>query len=286
MYEPALNERSKKADWLMLAGVVGLMVVGVMFIASAKMAEESLNSIPWYRQFFFKQILWCGLGLGAAAAVCLVEYHVLARWSLVVYWIMIVWLVLVLIVGTGEGSWGARRWIDLKFFRFQPSEFAKLSFILVQAHFLSRPKEELRWPIVFWKSLGLTVLPFALILREPDLGSALVLLPVGLVMMYVAGLPVRFLANLLGGFGLVVGLLLVDILFAPPNWQIRLEEYQRQRLLIYFGKDFAPPNATPAVRQRARELQRQKAYNTEQALISVGSGGLTGRGWRQGTQSG
>ena len=85
--------------------------------------------------------------------------------------------------------------------------------------------------------------------------------------------------------GVLVGLLLVDVLFAPPNWQIRLEEYQRQRLLIYFGKDFAPPNATPAVRQRARELQRQKSYNTEQALISVGSGGLTGKGWRQGTQS-
>jgi rod shape determining protein RodA len=285
MYEPSLNERSKQADWLMLVAVLGLVVVGVMFIASAKMAEESFSSIPWYRQFFFKQIVWCVVGTAAGAAVCLLDYHILSRWSLVVYWMMIVWLVLVLVVGTGEGSWGARRWIDLGFFRFQPSEFAKLSFILAQAHFLSRPKEELRWPVVFWKSLGLTILPFALILREPDLGSALVLLPVGLGMMYVAGVPVRFLANLLGAFGLVVGLLLVDVLIAPPNWQIKLEEYQRQRLLIYFGMDFAPRNATPAVRQRARELQRQKSYNTEQALISVGSGGLTGKGWRQGTQS-
>jgi len=122
-------------------------------------------------------------------------------------------------------------------------------------------------------------------LREPDLGSALVLFPVGLVMMYVAGVPMRYLAKLMGGVGLLVGLILVDILFAPANWQVKLEEYQRQRLLIYFGRDFASPNATPAERQRAREMQREKAYNTEQALISVGSGGLTGKGWRQGTQS-
>ena len=77
--------------------------------------------------------------------------------------------------------------INFGFFQFQPSEFAKLAFIFVQAHFLSRPLEELRLPRIFAKALGMTVLPFLLILKEPDLGSALVLLPVGLVMMFVAG---------------------------------------------------------------------------------------------------
>jgi len=79
--------------------------------------------------------------------------------------------------------------------------------------------------------------------------------------------------------------LLVDILFAPRNWQIKLEDYQRHRLLVYFGRDFAPRDATPEQRKRARELQQQKSYHVEQALISVGSGGLTGKGWRQGTQN-
>jgi rod shape determining protein RodA len=283
MFDSVLNERPRQVDWVMLAAIVGLMVVGAMFIASAKMVEESIRAVPWYAQSYFRQIIWYLTGLSAAAVVCLIDYHILSRWSLVGYWIMILLLVSVLVIGSVR--LGARRWIDLGFFQFQPSEFAKLAFIIVQAHFLSRPRDELRAPGIFWKSLGMTLLPFLLILREPDLGSALVLFPVGLVMMYVAGVPMRYLAKLMGGVGLLVGLILVDILFAPANWQVKLEEYQRQRLLIYFGRDFASPNATPAERQRAREMQREKAYNTEQALISVGSGGLTGKGWRQGTQS-
>jgi len=283
MYDSVLNERPQQVDWVMLAAIVGLMVVGAMFIASAKMVEESVRAVPWYAQSYFRQIIWYLTGLSAAAVVCLIDYHILSRWSLVGYWIMILLLVSVLVIGSVR--LGARRWIDLGFFQFQPSEFAKLAFIFVQAHYLSRPRDELCAPGIFWKSLGMTILPFILILREPDLGSALVLFPVGLVMMYVAGVPMRYLAKLMGGVGLLVGLILVDILFAPANWQVKLEEYQRQRLLIYFGRDFASPNATPAERQRAREMQREKAYNTEQALISVGSGGLTGKGWRQGTQS-
>jgi rod shape determining protein RodA len=79
----------------------------------------------------------------------------------------------------------ARRWIDLGVFQFQPSEFMKLAFILAQAHFLSRPAEELRLPSVFLKALGLMALPFVLIMKEPDLGSALVFMPTGLVMLFV-----------------------------------------------------------------------------------------------------
>jgi rod shape determining protein RodA len=124
-----------------------------------------------------------------------------------------------------------------------------------------------------------------LILKEPDLGSALVLFPIGLAVMFVAGVPLKFLRRFVGGITLLVALLLVDILFAPPQWQIKLEEYQRQRLLVYFGQDFARRGATDQERQRARQLQREKSYNVEQALISVGSGGLTGKGWRQGTQN-
>jgi len=85
--------------------------------------------------------------------------------------------------------------------------------------------------------------------------------------------------------GLVL-LLVVDVLFAPPIWQpIKLKEYQRQRLLVYFGRDFAAADATPEQKRRARQLQQEKSYQAQQALISVGSGGLTGRGWRQGKQT-
>jgi rod shape determining protein RodA len=173
------------------------------------------------------------------------------------------------------------------FFQFQPSEFAKIAFIFMLANFLSRPVEELRSRKVFFMALGMTALPVVLILKEPDLGSALVFFPVGLLMMFVAGVPVRYLAKFIGGVGLLIILILVDVLFVPldSRWQmIKLESYQRDRLLTYFGKDFAPKNATPEERKKAQALQKKRSYNVDQALISVGSGGLTGKGWRQGTQ--
>src|SRR5678815_4373494 len=113
---------------------------------------------------YLMQIAWYVFGVSAAAAICVVDYHVLARWSLVVYWATILLLILVLIPGIGSMRFGARRWIDLGFFQAQPSEFAKLSFIFAQAHFLSRPADELRQGNVFWKALGLLLLPFLLIM--------------------------------------------------------------------------------------------------------------------------
>jgi rod shape determining protein RodA len=283
MFAPPLNERQPRLDWPMLAGLAGLMVIGALFIASATLVTEADRPLALWQHAWFKQAASYGLGIVVAALLCLLPYHTLVRWSLVAYWLMILLLLAVLVVGASR--FGARRWIDFGPVQFQPSEFAKLAFILALAHYLSRPPEELRSPIVFLKALGLTVLPFVLILVEPDLGSALVFLPIGLGMMYVAGVPTRYLWRLVGGMGCVVGLLLVDVLFAPPKWQFKLEPYQRRRLLVYFGKEFSPAGATEAERQRALKEQRDASYNVEQALISVGSGGLTGKGWRQGTQN-
>jgi rod shape determining protein RodA len=234
-------------------------------------------------------MVWYALGLGAGAALCLVDYHTLARWSLVAYGAAIFFLLIVLIPHVGSMRFGARRWIDLRFFQFQPSEFAKLAFILAAAHFLSRPLDELRQPANFWKGIGLMMIPFVLILKEPDLGSALVLLPTGLMMMLAAGTPRKYLLQLVGGVGLVAVLFVADILFLPPGrWQVPMQEYQRDRLMVFFGRDythFAPPNTTPADLQRLKQKQLGDEYNVRQALISVGSGGPFGKGWRQGTQN-
>jgi len=286
MFSIGSKERQSKIDWTLLLALGGLMIVGVAFVYSATMANESSLAAPWYRQRYFMQAVWYVIGAGAAAAICVIDYHLLARWSVVAYWATILSLLLVLVPGIGAThGWGARRWIDMGFFQAQPSEFAKLSFILAMANFLSRPPDELRLPAIFWKALGMTVLPFLLIMKEPDLGSALILLPVGLTMLYVAGVPVRFLKNLIGAFAVVIALLVADVLFAPPHWQIKMEEYQKRRLQVYFGRDFIPANATAAERQEARKQQRNYSYNVEQALISVGSGGMLGKGWRQGTQN-
>jgi rod shape determining protein RodA len=285
MVNPSINDTHPKLDRLQLVALAGLMFIGTMFVYSATLSRIPA-SLPWYDQTWVRQIVWYALGLGAGAALCVVDYHSLARWSFVVYWATILSLLAVLIphIGSTHG-WGARRWIDLGPFQFQPSEFAKLAFILAAANYLSRPPDELRQPAIFWKGIGLMLLPFLLIMKEPDLGSALVLVPTGVVMMLVAGTPKRYLIKLASIVGVVGALFLADILFAPPHWRIPMQEYQRNRLLVYFGADFADRNATPEEQAAARRMRFEKSYQVRQALISVGSGGLTGKGWRRGNQT-
>jgi rod shape determining protein RodA len=287
MVDPSINEHAPRLDRLQLAGLAGLMVIGTLFVASATLANPDVAALAWYHQMWLKQILWYAIGAGAGAVICFLEYHVIARWATVIYWIAIFFLVIVLIPHVGSVHYGARRWIDLPAFQLQPSELAKLAFILAMANFLSRPAEELRWPSVFWRAIGMMMLPFALILKEPDLGSALVLVPTGLAMMYVGGIPKRYLLQLIGAVGALAVLGVGDVLFAPHALQFPMHEYQRDRLLVYFGRDytaFAPSNASATDLAKERQQQLGDEYNVRQALISVGSGGLMGKGWRHGTQ--
>src|SRR5581483_1862690 len=151
--------------------------------------------------------------------------------------------------------------------------------------FLSRPPEELKLPGNFWKSIGLMMLPFVFIMKEPDLGSALVLIPTGLAMMFVAGTPRRYLFQLCGGVGLLGVLLVADVLFAPPHFRVPIQEYQRQRLQVYFGTSFASADSSKEEQDKAKQTEMEKSYQVRQALIAVGDGGFWGRGWREGKQT-
>jgi rod shape determining protein RodA len=258
MYDASLNERKRDLDWTLLLSACGLMCIGTLFIFSATAGHEP--GLAWYKQRYVHQILWYLIGLGGAAALLTIDYSRLSRWSGVAYGATLILLVAVFLVGSRVH--GGKRWITLGIFGLQPSEFAKIAFILLLANFLSRPAEELRRPRIFWATLGLTAVPFILILKEPDLGSALVFPVISLSMMFVAGVPGRLLAGLVGGVCLLGVLMVVIVLFAPAR--LKIETYQKARLLEFFG--------------------HKRSYNVEQALISVGSGGLKGKGWRHGTQ--
>jgi rod shape determining protein RodA len=284
MFDADLQHHQSRIDRLQIAALCGLMVLGTLFVYSATMVSGSASLAAWYNQVWFRQVIWYAIGTGAAAGLCCVDYHTVARWSMIAYWFAVFLLAVVLFFGTVR--FGARRWFDVGFFSLQPSEFAKLAFILAQANFLSRPVEELRVPLIFWKALGLMMLPFVLILKEPDLGSALVLLPAGLAMLFVAGTPRRYLVWLFASVGFLGALFVADVLFMPPKWQVKVEDYQRRRLLVYFGiQDSPSAGASKVERERLRKQQSDDSHNVRQALISVGSGGLTGKGWRQGTQN-
>jgi cell division protein FtsW (lipid II flippase) len=194
MFERNLNDKTINRDWQLTLATAGLIIVGALFIFSASAAGGG-SSAAWYRQIYAKQIIFYGFGVMSALTLCAVDYNVLARWSAVVYWTTILGLIGVLVFGVGR--YGAKRWIDFGFTNLQPSEFAKIGFILMLADYLSRPVEELRRADVFWKALGLAALPFALIVCEPDLGSSLVLAPVSLVMMPQAGAPNDFIFSVI-----------------------------------------------------------------------------------------
>jgi rod shape determining protein RodA len=263
MYDPILNEKKSDFDWPLHAATLGLMLIGTAFISSA---ARHIPQAAWYHAEYVRQILWYTVGLCAAIACCTMEYGRITRWAALYYWGSIVVLVALFAIGTIHH--GGKRWINLGGFSMQPSEFAKIAFILWLGSYLSRPQEELRTARVFFAAVGYTLLPFILILKEPDLGSALVFLAVSLTMMFVAGVPKRMLAGLVGGVGLLTALMVAAILFLPAKFKM-VEPYQKTRVLTYFGRD---------------NSRGGSGYNVEQALISVGSGGLTGKGWGQGTQ--
>lgn len=285
--QPLVRLRESRVHWPLLLGLLGLMVMGAVFIASAVLVRPGADQLPFYRTGWFRQLVWYALGLGVGTVAVWKDYRVLARWATVFYGLSLLLLVAVLIPGIGSTQgWGARRWIDLGPFQFQPSELAKLTFILAMADFLSRPKAELQRPTIFWRGLAMALVPFLLVLKEPDLGSSLVFLPVALVMMFVAGVPTRYLTRWVGAVSAVGLILVVDVLWLPAAWQpIQLEPYQKRRLMVYFGRPVIPRDATEQQRQEALRAYRDAAYSVNQALISVGSGGLWGKGWRQGTQN-
>ena len=279
-----------RLDRTLLFALTGLMAFGVLFVYSAAYNNDLFSSHSTIRQPFVKQAIFYTIGIGVAFVVCLKDYNQLARWAYVFYWLNILMLILVLIPGIGTIRNGARRWFDLGPADFQPSEMAKVAFILAMAQFLSRPRFELSDPKVLFRGICIALLPFGLILLEPDLGSSLMILPTGLAMVYVAGAPAGFVRKLIGGSILIVGLALAYVFFIPTNWKpIQLPDHQKRRLMVYFGADYAKhyagPEATNAETHQARAMQRKDSYNVKQAMISVGSGGLTGKGWTKGIQN-
>src|SRR3954451_14977851 len=149
MFNNLFSESQSRVERLQIAGLCGLMILGVLFVYSATAASETASTVALVKQLWFRQLVWYGVGLGAAVCLCLINYHTLARWAMVAYWGTILLLAVVLVLGTVRA--GARRWFDLGFFSLQPSEFAKLAFILAQANFLSRPEGEMEEPLNFGK---------------------------------------------------------------------------------------------------------------------------------------
>jgi len=109
MVDPSINEHGQKLDHLQLLALLGLMIIGALFVCSATLANPDVAVLPWYDQMWIRQIFWYAIGIGAGAALCFVDYHVIARWSIVIYWTTIFFLIIVLVPHIGSVRYGARR---------------------------------------------------------------------------------------------------------------------------------------------------------------------------------
>ncbi|HBA85407.1 MAG TPA: rod shape-determining protein RodA [Verrucomicrobia bacterium] len=248
-----LKQALGRMDWTLILTMLALLVFGITFIYSASYRSDDIPA----GSFFEKQIVWALLGLGIFMVCTLVDYHHLRNVSWGFYALGLVLLVLVLLVG--KKVYGAYRWLNLFGIQIQPSEFAKLTTLLALARFLSRPGRNLDEPVVVGQVLLIVAVPFLLILKEPDLGSASVLIPLAFFLMYAAGVPLKTLLILVA-----IGLLLM-----PLGW-FALGDYQKERILVFLDPGRDPLGA---------------GWNNIQSEIAVGSGGFWGKGYLKGTQN-
>jgi len=203
-----------------------------------------------------RQALRLGLAFVLMIAMAQVSPALLRQWSAPLYLVGLLLLLLVLLVG--EQSKGAQRWLDLGLLRFQPSEMLKLALPMMLAWYLSlRPLPPRLWDVLLASLM--IALPAVMIAKQPDLGTALLVTSAGLATLFLAGL----------GWRLILGLLTLAAAAAPLLWSI-MHDYQRRRVLTFLDPGSDPLGA---------------GYHIIQSQIAIGSGGVYGKGWLEGTQS-
>jgi len=238
-------------DWALVIAVAALCTLGVVMIYSTTYDPTRGTS-----RMYLTQLYAIVLGLGALIFMLAIDYRAFTDKSHIIYGAICLLLVYVMLFGMVQ--MGARRWIPLKIFNLQPSEFAKVAVALVLAKFYGENRGEPTWADI-GIGAGLTIIPLALIAKEPDLGTAVTLLPVFLAVAYLAGMRMR-----------VLGVMFLALLLAAPiAWKFALKDYQKQRVSTFLDPSQDAKGA---------------GYQQIQARITVGSGGLSGKGFRQGTQ--
>lgn len=243
-------------DWRLVA--VTALILGVGWLSLYSVTAQGGGSTPIY----LRQLYWILLGWAVFGLMMVVDYRKLARYAYAAYGVAMLLLVLVLLVG--RSTLGAQRWLSLGGVSLQPSELAKLAVLFVLAHYFARRQMPGGYRVAQLLVPSLLMLPpLLLILKQPDLGTALTLLFLFVVIVAAVGVRSK---------PLIIGVLLACMLF-PFLWQVvwgSLKDYQRDRLVTFLN-----PAADPL----------GKSYHLMQSKIAIGSGGWAGKGYQEGTQS-
>ncbi|MCP4995880.1 MAG: rod shape-determining protein RodA [Gammaproteobacteria bacterium] len=235
-------------DLPLLTGLLLLCGFGLVVLYSAGSEDIAL---------IMRQMIRLGLAFGVMVALAQVSPAQLRRWSPWLFGIGVMLLLAVLVVG--QVGKGAQRWLDLGFFRFQPSEIIKLAVPMVIAWFLAEKSLPPSWQRLAIAGL-MILLPVLMIARQPDLGTSVLVASAGIFALFLAGLSWRFIG----------GLILTSIPAAWALWEWGMRDYQRSRVLTLLDPERDPLGS---------------GYHIIQSTIAIGSGGLYGKGWLNGTQS-
>ncbi|MBQ9420098.1 MAG: rod shape-determining protein RodA, partial [Synergistaceae bacterium] len=247
----SLKEDLSSTDRVLFLCALILALWGVFCIYSAAAGTSGRGF-----DFAFRQSAWLAFSFFAMIAVMFIGHRKMLDGAYPIFAFALLLLFLTNLLAPKVN--GAQSWLGIGGIRFQPSEFAKVSIILVLAKFLSRyPPTDLK---TFFLALGVISLPVVLVLLQPDAGSALVFLVISFMMLLAAGTPLKYLGTIVG-----LGLAAIPLLI-----MFVLKEYQRNRILVFIDPMRDPLGA---------------GYNVIQSRIAVGSGGFLGKGYMLGTQS-
>lgn len=241
----------KRLPWLIIALVLCVGGLGLLVLYSAAGGHVA----PWAQIQGIRLFLF----LAMALLISRVPERLLSNAALPIYGGLVVLLVLVELVGAVRG--GGQRWLDLGIIRLQPSELMKLSIVLAVAKFYEMlPPNEIRRLSAIWPAGLLIAIPVALVMKQPDLGTAILIGAGGATVMFLAGVPVRWFAG--GALAVAAAV--------PLAVNFLLHGYQRNRILVFLNPDSDPLGT---------------GYHISQSKIAIGSGGLFGKGFLHGTQS-
>ncbi len=244
----------QRFDYVLFGAVLALIIFGILMIRSATydaIDPSLINRVP-------DQILYASIGVVLVFVLAAVDYRMLGGLHLWLYLIMVLLLVLVLGLGV-EGEAGAQRWINVGI-QIQPSEIGKILVIITLGQYLSRRYQDIGNPRVLFGSLVHLGIPAGLVFIQPNLGTTIVFGVIWFTLVWAAGLKLRHI-----GIGVIIAIVGLPILWS------RMEGYQRQRVTTFLFPD---------------QTDRDTFYNIEQALISIGSGGVFGKGYSaEGTQN-
>lgn len=239
-------------DWISFGAMLALASIGLLFVYSA----THLPHQP-YSLFFKKQLFGMLSGMGIYILFTCLDYRRLARIGYFAY--LATMCLLLFTVISGSIAMGGRRWIQLGFFKFQPSELAKLFLPSFISYYLFIQNDSFIYTIKnFIPLLAIIGISFLLVAKQPDLGTALLVLGTGLIMCWLAGMPRKYF---------MFGILFIMVT-APISWKL-LKPYQKQRIAVFLGQG----------------QEQNERYQIEQSKIAIGSGGLFGKGLLKGTQN-